>query len=164
MNTLFKKVMIAAVVLPLTFSTVYAKGDGHRGNMDAMPIVKMLRQVDLTTEQKEEVRTIIQNYRTPNNKDLLQDKMIEILKADKFDMEKAQALVAEKDALRDAKQVKKLQMRHDIYQALTAEQQAKMELLLEMDMQKMSKRQKGKNKGQGQGQRQDGGQSWLLDN
>ena len=52
-------------------------------------------------------------------------------------------------------------MRHDIYQLLTAEQQAKMELLINMEQQKGFK--KGK-KGQGKNNKQGNGQGWLNDN
>lgn len=159
MNALYKKAILVMMVFPLAFSTVYAKG-GHRNNTNEMSLVKMLKQVDLTSEQKVSVKSIINEYQ-PVKRDAIQKEMMEILKMEKFDIEKAKALIVSMDALKDQNKLNRLQMRHDIYQLLTAEQQAKMELLIDMEQQKGFK--KGK-KGQGKNNKQGNGQGWLNDN
>ena len=148
MNAIYKKALLAVMVFPLAFSTVYAK-NGHKNNSNTMPLVKMLKQVDLTAEQKESVESLIKEYRLANKGELHED-MMAILKAEKFDVKKAKALIASREALKEQKQLKRLQMRHDIYQLLTAEQQAKMELLISMEQNKSFKRGK-MNRGQGDG-------------
>jgi len=151
MNAIYKKALLAVMVFPLAFSSVYAKS-GHRNNSNTIPLVKMLKQVDLTAEQKVSVESIIKEYRATTNKNALNEDMMAILKADKFDSKKAQALIASRDSLKQQKQLKRLQMRHDIYQLLTAEQQAKMELLINMEQNKSFKGgKKSRGKGNGQG-------------
>ena len=159
MNAIYKKALLAVMVFPLAFSTVYAK-NGHRNNNNTMPLVKMLKQVDLTADQKVSVESLIKEYRT-TNRDALNEDMMAILKAEKFDAKKAEALVASRESLKQQKQLKRLQMRHDIYQLLTAEQQAKMELLIDMEQNKAFKRGK-KNRGQGNGQGCNSGEQNIL--
>ena len=146
MNTLSKKLILAAVVLPLTFSTAYAKsGDHHRNNM---PLKGMLKQVDLTAEQQVKVDKIILSYRT-THKQQKPNRLSAILKADKFNLKKAEALIESKRAMKNEHQVKRMNMLFDVYHQLTSKQQAKMDLLMEMNQQKMHKKGHGKHKGQG---------------
>ena len=145
MNTLSKKLILAAVILPLTFSTAYAKkSDNHRNNM---PLKGMLKQVDLTPEQQVKVDKIILSYRT-TQKQKKTISMLAMLKADKFSSEKAKSLIESKRAIRNEHQVKKMNMLFDVYHLLTAKQQAKMDLLIEMNQQKMHKKGHGKHKEQ----------------
>ncbi len=146
MNALFKKVMIAAVVFPLTFSSVYAKQGGQGGNSYAMPLKAMLQQVDLTAEQQLEIKTIMQSYRTQQqaNKGTFHDSQMAILKAEQFDAEQAGALIDAKDALRKDKKLKRMQMMFEVYHSLTPEQQAKMDLLFAQQQEKMLNQAQGK--------------------
>lgn len=163
MNALFKKVMLAAVVLPLTMSSVYAKPGGygcqpggHGGHhmrgysgMQGMPFQGMLGQIDLTAEQQKKIDAITQGYRSQANRGAFHNNMMGILKSEKFDEQQAQALIDAKDALRDARQLQRMQMMHDVYQTLTAEQQAKMDELFSQHQQQMLSQGKGPGAGQG---------------
>lgn len=139
MNALFRKAMIVTILFPLTFSTVYAKpGWQGKGNM---PLRGMLEQVDLTPEQQQEIKTIMQNYRAEAkvrpNRGAFHDAQMDILKAPEFDETQANALIDEKNNARKAWQLKKMQMMFDVYHSLTPEQQEKMDELLAQKQQKM---------------------------
>ena len=148
MNIFSKKLLLAMVVLPLACSGSYAKSSGHRNQN--MPLKKMLRQVDLTAEQQVNVDAILQNYRAgvtkQTNKGAFHDDMLTIIKAESFDTSKAEALIARQEALKKDKKLRRMQMTYDVYHALTADQQAKMDLLFAQYEQKMQHRRKGKRK------------------
>ena len=146
MNTLSKKLILAAVVLPLTFSTAYAKSGHH--NQNNMRLQGMLKQVDLTAAQQTKVDKIILSYRT-SQKQKQSTAMLSILKADKFSAKSAGELIESNRKMRNKNQVTKMKMMFDVYHALNAKQQAKMDLLIEMNQQKMHKKGHGKYKGQG---------------
>lgn len=155
MNKLFKSIVIASVVLPLSISTVYAKQEkGNRSH--GMPLKKMLAQVDLTEQQKIDVRTIVKSYRSEGQSDKgsFHANKMDLLKADTFDAQQASEIIDAQDALRKEKKLKKMQMMFEVYHSLTTEQQAKMDLLFEQHHQKMlnKKRDQGKGKGNSKNQ------------
>lgn len=174
MNTIFKKVMLAAVVLPLTISSVYAKPggygcqpDGYGGHhmrgfgghhmhgyagMQGMPFYGMLGQLDLTAEQQKKVDAIIETHRSQANRGAFHNNMMAILKSEKFDEQQAQAVIEAKEALRDARQLQHMQMMHEVYQTLNTEQKAKMDELFSQHQQQMLSQGKGQGKGPGAGQ------------
>ena len=145
--------MLAAVVLPLTLSSVYAKPGGNAGNMGGIPLRGMLQQVDLTAEQQVKIETIMQKYRSEArsqaNRGGFHEDVMAILKAEQFDAQQAEALIDARDALRKDKKLKRMQMMFEVYHSLTAEQQAKMDLLFDQHQQKMLSQ--GKGRGQGKG-------------
>lgn len=155
MNKLFKSLVIASVALPLSISTVYAK-QGKGGHSHGGPLKKMLAQVDLTDQQKVDVRTIMQSYSSTEQgkKGSFHTNKMDLLKADKFDVQKASDLIDAHDALRKEKKLKKMQMMFEVYHSLTIEQQAKMDLLFEQHQQKMLNKKRGKGKGKGKNNNQ----------
>ncbi|WP_051303195.1 Spy/CpxP family protein refolding chaperone [Psychromonas aquimarina] len=144
MNSLLKKVLLASVIIPLTFSTAYAKSGG-KGGHHGMPFKGMLKQVDLTPEQQADIKIIMQNYRSDkkmqsNNRGTFHERQMAIMKASDFDEAQAGALIDDKNALRKEAQLKRMQMTFDIYHSLTPEQQGKMDLLFEQHQQKMQEK------------------------
>lgn len=134
--------IVAAVVLPLTFSMAYAKG----GNAHKMPLKEMLKQLDLTSEQQADIKKIMQSshseLKKSASKGSFHNAKMNIIKADKFDETQAGALIDGMQALKKDKKLKKMQMVHEVYHTLTAEQQAKMDLLFEQHHQSKQKKQK----------------------
>ena len=157
MNILCKKMMVVAVVLPLTFSGAYATAR-HNGERNAMPIQAMLKQVDLSAEQQLKIDSLLQSHRldiqAQKKPTDFHDGLMTIIKAEKFDSAKVEELIDSREALRKDKKLQRIKMQFDVYHTLNVEQQAKMELLFEQHHQKMMK--KGKKQGQhhGKGQRQ----------
>lgn len=151
MKSLYKKAVLAAVILPLTFSTVYAKQNNHKGNRGGAPLKSMLALVDLTAEQQKTIDVIVQDFRTsqvkPDNKGDYRQQMQSLIKADTFDTEQAKDLIESKDALKDTNKLNRMKMHYDIYHVLTTEQQGKMDLLFEQYEQKMDRRGNKGNKG-----------------
>lgn len=147
MKSLYKKAILAAVILPLTFSTVYAKQNNHRGHRGEAPLKSMLALVDLTAEQQKTIDVIIQDFRSskvkPDNKGDYRQQMQRLIKADTFDTAQAKDLIASQDGLRQATKLNRMKMHYDIYHVLTAEQQEKMDLLFDQYKQKMGHRGKG---------------------
>ena len=146
MNKLFKNVIIAAVVLPLTFTSVYAK-QRHQGNGNAMPMRGMLQQVDLTSEQKIEIDTILQTNRPQmglrQDRGVFHEQQMTILKAKSFSKAKANDLINAQHALRKEMQLKRMEVMFDVYHALTPEQQAKMDLLFSQRQGRMGNKGRG---------------------
>ena len=151
MKSLYKKAILAAVILPLTFSTVYAK-QGNKGKRDGAPLQSMLALVDLTAEQQTTIDTIIQDYRDakvkPDNKGDYRQQMQSLITADTFDTAEAKSLIESKDKLRQTHQLNKMKMTYDVYHVLTDEQQEKMDLLFAQYEQKMDRRGQGKKNNQ----------------
>jgi Spy/CpxP family protein refolding chaperone len=146
MKSFYKKAILAVVILPLTFSTVYAKQNNHKGNRGGAPLKSMLALVDLTADQQKAIDVIIQDHRASKVKSDYREKMQSLIKADTFNTEQAKALIVSKEALKEANQIDRMKMTYDIYHVLTAEQQGKMDLLFEQYDQKTDRRGKG-NKG-----------------
>jgi len=159
MNKLFKSMVIATVVLPLSISTVYAKQGGKGGRSHGMPLQNMLQQVDLTEQQKVDLRSIMQSYRTANqgSKGAFHANRMAILQADEFDAQQAGSLIDAQDALRKSKKLKKMQMMYEVYHSLTSEQQGKMDLLFGLHQQRML----NQNGNQGKGNR---GRMGMMNN
>lgn len=149
MKLLLKKILIAAVALPLTFSVVHAK-NGKGENTQKMPLKEMLQQLDLSTEQQAEIKSIMKSSRAEmkqkGNKGAFHSANMEIMKADKFDEKQAIALIDAMNAQKKTKQLKRMKMKHEIYHALTSEQQAQMDLLFKQKHEKMKNKEKGKDK------------------
>lgn len=146
MKSILKKAVIAAIVLPLTFTSVYAK-PGRMGHHNGMPLKGMLKQIDLTAEQKVEIDTILQTHRaempTRQDRGVFHEQQMTILKADQFSEAQASELIAAKQALRKDKQLKKMKVMHEVYHALTPEQQAKMDELFSQRQERKGKKGKG---------------------
>ncbi|WP_019616842.1 Spy/CpxP family protein refolding chaperone [Psychromonas ossibalaenae] len=136
MNSLLKNVLLASVILPLTFSTAYAKSDCKKGH-NAMSFKSMLKQVELTSEQQADIKSIMQSYRS--EKGTYHERKMAIMKASDFNEAQAITFIEETNTktLRKDKRLNNMKMTHEVYQSLMPEQQAKMDLLFEQRQQKM---------------------------
>lgn len=127
---MFKKTIVIAMTLPLVFGSmsVFAGQDHHhRGN-------KIFSQLDLTATQKEEMKTLRQNYRSENKAQRVEHRKLmqaerqqleKLVLADNFD-EAAVRTLAEKMARQQAeRRVERLANRHQVLSILTPEQKAK---------------------------------------
>ncbi|WP_022940941.1 Spy/CpxP family protein refolding chaperone [Psychromonas hadalis] len=148
MYALLRNMIVATVILPLTFSIAYAQGG--QGGAHQMPLKGMLKQLALTADQQTEIKKIMQSSRSEmkqnaNKGSFHRAKMV-IIKADKFDENQASALIDSMQSMKKTKTMNRIQMVHEIYHSLSREQQAKMNLLFEQHYQKQQNRGKGKNK------------------
>ncbi|MCL1079093.1 periplasmic heavy metal sensor [Parashewanella spongiae] len=99
----------------------------HHGGIHMM---KILRKLDLTDEQKQQAKALVkahkQNTRTikasiEDRKNYAQ-KIQALIKADSFDEQSANALIAQRSEQRQQHALNKLKLQHDLYQLLTPEQ------------------------------------------
>ncbi|WP_354622839.1 Spy/CpxP family protein refolding chaperone [Psychromonas sp. MME2] len=170
MNALLKNMLVATIVLPLTFSTAFAKQEGRGGACDAMPMQSMLAKLDLTDAQKADVKTIMQKHKSDKQqqKGAFHDAQMSIMKAPKFDAAQAEALIDSKDAAKKARKMQRMEMMFDVYHLLTPQQQTKMDKLLANKKGKHSHKGKkckqGKNNDmQGKGKGQNGKKGNMAD-
>ncbi|PKF63025.1 hypothetical protein CW745_06260 [Psychromonas sp. psych-6C06] len=143
MKCLFRQIIIVAVALPLSFSIAYAKED--RGNNHHKNYFKqVLKQIDLSTEQKSEIKVIMKSYRSEKknkgDRGAYHHGKMAILKTEKFDTNQAQALIDRKQSQQRERKLTMLQMEHQIYQALTPSQQDEMDKLFEQHHQSKSRK------------------------
>lgn len=102
----------------------------YRAHHDGMH--KLFRGLDLTEEQRGQVKQIMQQHRDTmkqnrpsiEERQVRQAKMLDLLSADSFNESEAVALVQAKQQQRQNAAIAKLKVQHDIYQMLTPEQQA----------------------------------------
>lgn len=157
MNVLFKKMMVVAVVLPLTFSGAYA-ATRHHGDRNTMPIQGMLKQVDLTPEQQLKIDSLLQSHRAEVRSQKkttdFHDSLMTIIKAEKFDSRQVENIIDSREAVLKEKKLRRIKMQFDIYHTLNVEQQAKMALLFDQHHRRMLKQGKKQGQRQGKGPRQ----------
>ncbi|QBF83297.1 periplasmic heavy metal sensor [Shewanella maritima] len=102
---------------------------------------KMLRKLDLTEEQKTQVKTIVQKYKPEMtdaereakkaDKQARKQEVIALVTAPQFDESQAQAIVEAGQANHQQKMLDQLRMQNEIYQILDSDQQAKFQEMLE---------------------------------
>jgi Spy/CpxP family protein refolding chaperone len=120
-KTLVSSLMLAGVIM---FSPAHAQ------NSD--PIDQLAQELNLTDAQRQKMRQIFEQFaqkqgQVPmpgqvalDNRAMLKD----IITSSNFDKSKAQAFVGKVTAVITEATVNRLQLRHDLYQQLNAEQQA----------------------------------------
>ena len=120
-KTLVSSLMLAGVIM---FSPAYAQ------NSD--PIDRLAQELNLTDAQRQKMREVFEQFaqkqeQVPmpgqvalDNRAMLKD----IITSPNFDKSKAQAFVGKVMAVITEATVNRLQLRHDLYQQLNAEQQA----------------------------------------
>lgn len=162
-----KKIVIAAAALPMIFATAsaYAFGgkggpdmDGHRGK-GGDKFMKLVRQLDLTEEQKDQFRDMREAKRDEMqanreaNRDARQAEMKaqfsavqDLVLADDFDQAKAEELAAVMVEKQTERRVQMLAQKHEMLSILTDEQKEELKVLQAERMEQMSERM-GKGKG-----------------
>lgn len=148
---LSKKVVLAALVLPLTFGALTANAKGHRGHGGQCGDfnLKMLRQLDLTDEQvteikalKKEAKEAMKSYIADNKDDIKAQKESQradvkaLLLADSFDEQKAREIAVNKADNHVERGVKKMELFHKMIQVLNDEQKAE---LVELQAEKLER-------------------------
>ncbi|WP_394202472.1 Spy/CpxP family protein refolding chaperone [Shewanella waksmanii] len=127
----------AVMMAPATYANDggYHKGGYHqmeRGGHHA-GLKKMFRGLDLTDEQREQVKTIVKQTReemkalgaSKEERQTHKDEMLALITADGFDESQAANLIATKQAKRQQAGVIMLKAQNQVYQLLTPEQQEK---------------------------------------
>ena len=151
MSKLNKKLTATIIALPLILGAtgVAAFGDndgkGHRKGGHGAALIQKL---DLTAEQKAEIKQIRESSKEAM-KEQRGDKhesMHALLTAESFDEAAAQALIAEKEQTKEARQINRLKNQHAIYNVLTEEQQAQLLEIKQEHMGKMEKKMGKKHK------------------
>jgi protein CpxP len=150
-----KKFAIAALLVPLALGSASAmafgggKGGEQRGGMDN----RMLRQLDLTDEQKDELKAIAETQREANRSAMeenREERMAEmqaaktaelnlVLSAD-FSDEDAQQLAAQMVEKQQTRYVQKLRLQHEMMSVLTDEQKAELQTLQAERMAEMAEK------------------------
>lgn len=141
-----KKLLLAAVVLPLSLGSVssFAFGGKDKPREQAPKLVDMhlLKKLDLTDEQKAELKELRaekkeqrkemrKERRQGNPEDMMQKRLAlqNLLFADTFDEEKAQAMALEMSQKQAERQVKRLKEAHKVLSILTPEQKQELQEL-----------------------------------
>ena len=154
--TLSKKLLLAAVVLPLTFGSVGAFAEGGKGHKDRefAPRIgldmQLIKKLDLSDEQKDELKALRKEakeehkamredrHQGPSEEMKQQRKAVtDLLLADTFDQAKANSIALEMATHQAERQVKMLEKQHQILSILTPEQKQK---LLELQQERAEKR------------------------
>lgn len=160
------KYLIVLTILPLLFQSAIAKpGGGHKGMMG----LGIIQQLDLSAEQKQQIKTVMQQHKQQvqaereQNKALRQARATErlaLLKAADFNESQAKAMISSHQAQKMDKKLKALQVQHQVYQLLSPEQQAQYDALFLERAAKMPQK-GGKGKGKGKGNKAQGkSQGW----
>ena len=131
MKAMHKKVIavsLSAILIPTIFSTAYAHSDfGHKRAHNAH---KMLKKLDLTDNQKENVKAIIKASRVDGKQDMTEFKSLKQalevqIKQDKWDEAEVAKIVGELHALKTTRMENSLSTKQQVWALLTPEQQAK---------------------------------------
>ena len=119
MKSLLKKMLLAIIMLALTFSQLYGNQDGKLGQDNSGPLAKLLEQIDLTSKQQIDIKAIVQNYRDDisklTKKGDFNSTLIAIIKAEEFDIQEAESVIDALNVLRKEREIKKMYMMHAQY-------------------------------------------------
>ncbi|GLX83313.1 Spy/CpxP family protein refolding chaperone [Thalassotalea eurytherma] len=144
MKAIHKKVLaisLSAMLIPAAISSAFAHSE-HRHNMQH-GAYKMLKKLDLTDAQKEDVKAIFKAKRSEAGsqresfKALLQS-LGEQIKQDTWDETQVAQLVADMHKFKSQQMEKRLATKQDVWLILTPQQQAKYIEMLEKRLAKMS--------------------------
>ncbi|MBB1270709.1 Spy/CpxP family protein refolding chaperone [Shewanella sp. SR44-3] len=104
-------------------------GEHHRGHKGGM--FKMLRKLDLSDSQKDEVKLVMEKYKsqrgerpTKEEREAHRTQVLSLITQGSFDENAAQNLVFEQQQKHQAAMVNKLKLQNEIYQLLNEEQKA----------------------------------------
>ncbi|WP_338590539.1 Spy/CpxP family protein refolding chaperone [Shewanella khirikhana] len=141
MNKLMKRGVIALMVSgallggTAAMANPYHEGHGERGPMMMEKMRHMFRGLDLTDEQKTQIRELMKAHKEDRKaqregkddaaRSAHHDKMMALMNAERFDEAAAKALIAERQAQGEARALEAMKLQHEIYQVLTPEQKAK---------------------------------------
>ncbi len=150
MNSLKKTALLVAMTLPLTFSATSAlakggsgfMGDGpqfnKRGNCGMAGERGIWRELNLTTEQQQQMQQLRQTNRDNMQQQMQADRsqrqaeqqqMNTLVMADNFDEASVRNLVEQMNAKQADKRVAMAKARHDMFSVLTAEQKQQFQTL-----------------------------------
>ena len=136
---------VAGLVLSMTaVSTASAKNHGqgyhqemggefHQGRGGGKHMKRMLRGLDLTDEQKQQVKDILAKAkadrpeRDPQSMKAQMERHHQLMLAAEFDEQAAREAIAVRQAKMAEMQLKQMKVQHEIMQLLTAEQKQKLE-------------------------------------
>ncbi|WP_394129409.1 Spy/CpxP family protein refolding chaperone [Shewanella maritima] len=116
----------------------YHNGKKSRGHGKGMH--RMLRKLDLSDSQTEQVKLIVEKYKADNSGDREamkqarsehKQQMQALITASSFDEAQATTLIEAQQAEKQQKTLNFMKMQNEIYQVLTPEQQEKFEKMLE---------------------------------
>ncbi|TKB51768.1 Spy/CpxP family protein refolding chaperone [Ferrimonas aestuarii] len=105
----------------------------HKGGKSHKGLRHMFRGLDLTDEQKQQMKTIIseaRNDRPEPNLELAQDQMMkrqQLMQSDTFNEASAKAIIEARQQKQAERMLKQMKVQHQLYQILTPEQQAELE-------------------------------------
>ncbi|MGF1691599.1 CpxP family protein [Photobacterium kagoshimensis] len=147
----FKKTLAMAIVLPLALGSAsamaYGGGKGHHGGKGGCGMdggKKMFRELDLTSEQKAQMKTLRESHReqrqaNSDNRDARRashQQMQQLLLADSFNEAEVRQLAQQMSEQQLDHRVAMLKNRHDMLNILTADQKAKLQ---ELQSERMAK-------------------------
>ncbi len=110
---------------------------GYEHSRHKIPMMKMMRKLDLSDSQKQQARDLVKTYRQSQKQEQASrsDRQAHfkqaqaLIKADNFDEQAARDFVSSNKDKRTERAVQRLKLQHSLYQLLTPEQQTKAEEL-----------------------------------
>ena len=131
--------MLAFGATSIAPTVLAGQGHDHYRGHHKVPMMKMMRKLDLTDEQKQQAKDLVKAYKQamknsrPSKTDRQAhfDKVQTLVKADNFDEQAARDLISQNSDKRVEGAVARIKLQHDLYQILTPEQQTKAEELKE---------------------------------
>jgi len=165
MNMKKMTMTVAALVIALPLSATvlaggrgdcgdgYGDGPGPRG--DAM-MGPMMRDLDLSDEQRDQIRTLMQGQRAQRQQNWEQrseyrQQMHQLLMADQFDEAAAKKLIESQSAQHEQQMLERLKLHHQVLSVLTPEQKAEYQQKMENWEPGYHHHGKGHGKGPGKG-------------
>lgn len=103
----------------------------HRSHHhDRIPMMKVLRKLDLTDEQKQQAKELVKTHRqntqtqqaAVENRNAYGQQMQALIKAEDFDEQSANELIIQRTEQRQQHALARMKLQHDLYQLLTLEQ------------------------------------------
>lgn len=132
MKYFFNKKRLILILLAMILSPAYGISSGEIKPVEP-PLPKILEQVNLSEVQQERIKMILKDYRDDIDKltkesDFSQS-IVVIIKAEKFASKDAESLVDAMNEVRKKREMKKMQMMHQIFHTLTSDQQTQLHQL-----------------------------------
>ena len=164
-SRIMKYLLLAGVALTLVAGLAFAQQEGgpggmHHGMRGGMhhqfmggPFGMMLHQLNLTEDQKAQVKQIMQAER-PNMKPLMQQQfqshqqMMQLITSGNFDQAKATAIATQDAQVKIQMEVEHAKIGSQIYQLLDSTQKAKVADMLAKHQVRMQQHMQGKGQGQ----------------
>lgn len=151
MKTLAVMVTLTMVCGTLAFAGIYGRGMGRGGHGPGL--MRALRQLDLTDDQKSQIQTLMernqkQHQAARENVQAAMADFREVMAAETFNETAIRQAFQKAAAAREEAMVLRARTFHQVRQVLTPEQQAELE---KMRQQRLQKRGKGFGRGPGGG-------------